>query len=117
MMNPNQSRGIGALSRSRKGYVFSLFVFLIMAGAFILVITNMKSVSVLQDSNYERITMMKASNLAKNIAEVTNAVNCPTVLGTLDEFTSFTVTVDCYDSHIVKVTSQSGGYSYSARWV
>ncbi len=108
--------GFGALARSRKGYVFSLFVFLIMAGAFVIAITNMKSVSVLQDSNYERITIMKASNLAKNIAGAVDSGNCPQAQSLISANAAewpFAVDLNCDDS-IVTVTSKSG-FVYSAQ--
>jgi hypothetical protein len=61
--------GLAQKRMNRKGYVFSLFVFLIFLTVFIAVITNSKAASMMQESAYEKIAMMKASNLARNIAD------------------------------------------------
>lgn len=51
----------------RRGYIFSLFVFLMFVPILLLAVSNVKSVSVMQESNYEKIAMMKASRMIKNL--------------------------------------------------
>lgn len=60
----------------RKGYIFSLFVFFMFVSVFIVAATHAKSVSVLEESNYDRVSLMKASNVIRNLR---NAVDYGTL--------------------------------------
>ena len=52
---------------NRRGYVFSLMVFLLFLSVFIILAAFIKSLDVMQDSSYDRISIMKASNIARNL--------------------------------------------------
>lgn len=94
----------------KKGYAYSLFVLLIFTSVFIIVVTNMKSVSVMQDSSYERVTMTKASELGKNIEYMqSKGITCPVLQNALAGITQFKI--GCTASAIC-VQSISGDYTY-----
>ena len=55
---------------NKKGYIASLFVSGLFLAVFIIAITSMKSVSVMQESTYEKISIMKVTGLSRNIEDI-----------------------------------------------
>lgn len=113
----------------QKGYVYGLLVFLIFVAVFIKAITNMKSVSVMQASNYDRITMMKISHMAKNLQTIWPSIN-PTLpdaqarctylenkIRSYSDKLPFEVSVDCplNGPKYVMVRAKSGRYNSTIR--
>lgn len=96
----------------KKGYAYSLFVFLVFVSVFIIVVTNVKSVSVMQESNYERVTIMKASELGKNIEYLlAKGVDCGKIQIALSEL-NLPFKAGCGAPSTVCVESISGNYTY-----
>jgi hypothetical protein len=61
----------------KKGYIFSLMIFLVFLAVFITVIASIKSASVAHDATYEKTAIMKASNMCRNIGLLTEyGVTC-----------------------------------------
>jgi hypothetical protein len=86
----------------RKGYVMSLFVFTAFLAVFLLAATTLKSVSLVQESDYERVSIMKAARVAHNLEYLMEAlyrdgINCSEVQGDIEgtQF-PFKVKLDCY---------------------
>ena len=96
----------------RKGYIYSLFVFLIFISVFLIAITNVKSVSVMQESNYDKITIMKISNVARNVVEISSSVSdCNELKSELESANlPFDLDVECLNSRVT-LTSKSGDYT------
>ncbi len=96
----------------KKGYVYNMLVFLVFIAAFAVVITSLKSASIMQDSGYERITMMKAANLARNIGELdSTGIDCAELESELDSAElPYEIDVDC-EASVVSISSKSGRYS------
>jgi hypothetical protein len=103
------------MKMKKKGYVFSLLVFLVFIAVFILVITINKSLSVVQDSNYEQITMMKISRLGKNIDYVLdNGVDCFQLNVDINSAAlPFDAVLLCSPTEVLQITSKNGDYEYS----
>jgi len=81
----------------KKGYVFSLIVFLLFVSTFVVVITNLKSVSIIQDSNYDKTTIEKGSSMCKNIEYLlASGMDCTALNAKINNAKlPFTVLLDC----------------------
>jgi len=110
---------------NRKGYIYSLFVFLIFLSVFLVVITNIKSVTMMQESNYDKITVLKASGVARNLeiilgeAEGTPGFICADFENEIDDASDgmpFNVELDCSKSPVgLSVSTLSCDYIYGYR--
>jgi hypothetical protein len=107
----------------RKGYITSLFVFTAFVAVFLLAATTLKSVSLVQESDYERVSIMKAARVAHNLEYLMGAldadgINCSEVQGDIEGTRlPFKVKLDCYADvgEIVAVNLRSCSYIYGFR--
>jgi len=111
----------------QKGYVFSLFVFMIFVAVFVMAVTYTKSISFAQDSSYREITMMKISNFARNLEDLKwyvgppgppadNQAHCVRLRNELKSLTlPFHVVLDCETGtppHVTKISVSSPSCDY-----
>lgn len=100
------------IPRQKRGYVYSLTVFLIFVSIFVLVSTNIKSLYVLQDSNAGEAATHKISGLAKNIEAIESNYACADLQSELSGVSYADIVVDCTaGSEKATVVSRSGTYS------
>jgi len=109
------------MKMKRNGYVYGLLVFLIFVSVFLVAITNMKSISVMQESNYDKITMMKISRTVRNIENVWPSfktdlppqARCVQFGKDLDGELPFEISVSCNPTGpmYLSVMSHSGRYN------
>lgn len=94
----------------QKGYVFSIFVFMLFLVVFIAAVANLKSEYVAQESNYGSIASLKASGVWKNAEDVllTPGVNCTTAASAITSAKMpFSIEIDCSGAKpAVSVNSQ-----------
>jgi hypothetical protein len=103
----------------RKGYIVSLFVFLLFLAVFLLAVTIVKSNSLMQESNYERLSIMKASRISVNIEAMVDNLKaagetCNNIALTLDDSLDppYQVSASCVSSNVtVTLESVSGDFS------
>jgi hypothetical protein len=103
----------------RKGYIVSLFVFLLFLAVFLLAVTIIKSNSLMQESNYERISIMKASRISVNVEAMvdnlkTAGKDCDSIALKLDDYldSPYQINASCASSNVtVVLESVSGDFS------
>ncbi len=106
----------------RKGYVYSMLVFLIFIAVFLLVITNLKSVSVVERSAYGSMEIMKISEFARNVEEVWPSfksalplqARCSQFGNRIDGEFPFETSVTCdqpASRYLLELSSHSGNYN------
>ena len=61
---------MGLRRMGNKGYVLSLMVFLILFSVFLMAITYSKSITMMEQSAYESVAIMKASRLGRNMVSM-----------------------------------------------
>jgi hypothetical protein len=114
----------------RKGYIVSLFVFMIFIAVFLVAVTNIKASSMKQESSYDRIGIMKASRFANNLEEVMDTfrdANLPTnyqgfcssklepALSSFSDEVAFTVAADCITAgpdHYSRIRLNTSAFDY-----
>jgi hypothetical protein len=83
------------MKMKRKGYIFSMFVFMIFIFVFVMVITGINYQSIVQETDYETITVLKMSSLANNIKELRAAgASCANIEAGISS-DQFDVSVQC----------------------